>query len=285
MLSCGLRLGVATVKLAVADDAFALGADVDEDLVLVDADDAALDDVAVLEALDLRSCSASSSSIVVGSGRSSRAAGAATSGAVAASAARRRPRRLGQRRPLPAGWSASARPARRPARRRRSDIGRGVGRFGRPPRPLRQRRGSLAWRRAAASAAPRRRGSSAGAARRLRSRCRPSRRQPSARPRLSAVRRRRSVIAASVSRLPRLDRASKRGSVGADRWMPGPWSVAGSSATAAATLCVGRCRGGRLPPAQAPSRPAAVRSNHSDGPRETARRPRKTERPEPSSSR
>ena len=53
MLSCGLRLGVATVELAVADDAFALGADVDEDLVLVDADDGALDDVAVLEALDV----------------------------------------------------------------------------------------------------------------------------------------------------------------------------------------------------------------------------------------
>ena len=54
MFSCGWRLGVAAVQLAVADDAFALGADVDEDLVLVDADDRALDDVAVLEALDVR---------------------------------------------------------------------------------------------------------------------------------------------------------------------------------------------------------------------------------------
>ena len=35
-------------------DAFALGADVDQDLVLVDADDLTLDDVAVLEALDVR---------------------------------------------------------------------------------------------------------------------------------------------------------------------------------------------------------------------------------------
>ena len=47
------RLGVATVELAVRDDAFALGADVDEDLVLVDADDVAFDDVAVAEALDV----------------------------------------------------------------------------------------------------------------------------------------------------------------------------------------------------------------------------------------
>ena len=50
----GLRLGMPPVELAVADDAFALGADVDEDLVLVDPDDLALDDVAVLEALDVR---------------------------------------------------------------------------------------------------------------------------------------------------------------------------------------------------------------------------------------
>ena len=49
----GLALAVATEQLAVADDALALGADVDEDLVLVDADDLALDDVAVLEALDV----------------------------------------------------------------------------------------------------------------------------------------------------------------------------------------------------------------------------------------
>ena len=54
MASCGLALGVATVQLAVADDAFGLGADVDEDLVLVDPDDGALDDVTVLEALDVR---------------------------------------------------------------------------------------------------------------------------------------------------------------------------------------------------------------------------------------
>ena len=54
MASCGWRLGVAAVELAVADDAFGLRADVDEDLVLVDPDDGALDDVAVLEALDVR---------------------------------------------------------------------------------------------------------------------------------------------------------------------------------------------------------------------------------------
>ena len=53
MFSCGLALGVAAVQLAVADDALGLGADVDEDLVLVDAHDVAFDDVAVLEAADL----------------------------------------------------------------------------------------------------------------------------------------------------------------------------------------------------------------------------------------
>ena len=52
--SCGCALGIAAVQLAVADDAFALGADVDQDLVLVDPDDGALDHVAVLEALDVR---------------------------------------------------------------------------------------------------------------------------------------------------------------------------------------------------------------------------------------
>ena len=49
-----LALAMATEQLAIADDALALGADVDEDLVLVDADDLALDDVTVLEALDVR---------------------------------------------------------------------------------------------------------------------------------------------------------------------------------------------------------------------------------------
>ena len=44
---------MATVQLAVADDAFGLRADVDEHLVLVDADDRALDDIAVLEAPDV----------------------------------------------------------------------------------------------------------------------------------------------------------------------------------------------------------------------------------------
>ena len=48
-----LRLGVAPVQLAVRDDALALRPDVDEDLVLVDPDDRALDDVTVLEALDV----------------------------------------------------------------------------------------------------------------------------------------------------------------------------------------------------------------------------------------
>ena len=49
----GLPLTVPTEQLAVTDDAFALGADVDEDLVLVDADDLTFDHVAVLEALDV----------------------------------------------------------------------------------------------------------------------------------------------------------------------------------------------------------------------------------------
>ena len=53
MLSCGWRLGVAAVQLAVADHAFRLGADVDEHLVLVDAHHGAFDHVAVLEAPDL----------------------------------------------------------------------------------------------------------------------------------------------------------------------------------------------------------------------------------------
>ena len=49
----GGGLGVAAVELAVADDAFALRPDVDQDLVAVDSDDRAFDDVAVLEAADL----------------------------------------------------------------------------------------------------------------------------------------------------------------------------------------------------------------------------------------
>ncbi len=49
----GLRLGVAAVELAIADDTLGLGADVDQHLVLVDADDGALDHVAVLEAGDV----------------------------------------------------------------------------------------------------------------------------------------------------------------------------------------------------------------------------------------
>ena len=48
-----LRLGVAAIELAVADDAFGLRTDIDEDLVLVDADDVALDHVTMLEALDV----------------------------------------------------------------------------------------------------------------------------------------------------------------------------------------------------------------------------------------
>ena len=49
----GLRLGVAAVQLAVADDTLGLGTDVDEHLVLVDAHHGAFDDVTVLEAPDL----------------------------------------------------------------------------------------------------------------------------------------------------------------------------------------------------------------------------------------
>ena len=53
MSSCGCDLGVAAEELPVADHALGLGADVDQDLVLVDADDRAFDDIAVLEALDV----------------------------------------------------------------------------------------------------------------------------------------------------------------------------------------------------------------------------------------
>ena len=49
-----LALTTATEQLAVADDTLALGPDVDQDLILVDPDDLTLDDVAVLEALDVR---------------------------------------------------------------------------------------------------------------------------------------------------------------------------------------------------------------------------------------
>ena len=48
-----LALAMTPEQLPVADHALALRADVDEDLVLVDPDDLALDDVAVLEALDV----------------------------------------------------------------------------------------------------------------------------------------------------------------------------------------------------------------------------------------
>jgi hypothetical protein len=44
---------MAAEELAIADDALALRTDVDEDLVLVDPDDGAFDDVTVLEALDI----------------------------------------------------------------------------------------------------------------------------------------------------------------------------------------------------------------------------------------
>src|SRR3954463_8292581 len=50
----GLALAMATEQLAVADDALGLRTDVDEDLVLVDAHDRAIDDITVLEALDIR---------------------------------------------------------------------------------------------------------------------------------------------------------------------------------------------------------------------------------------
>ena len=65
----GLGLAVAPEELAVADDAFALGADVDKDLVLVDANDGPSTTSPCLKLLMSVSCSASSSSIVVGSGR------------------------------------------------------------------------------------------------------------------------------------------------------------------------------------------------------------------------
>ena len=48
-----LGLGVAPIQLAVADDTLGLGADVDDDLVLVDAYHGALDDITMLEAADL----------------------------------------------------------------------------------------------------------------------------------------------------------------------------------------------------------------------------------------
>src|ERR1035437_2236119 len=44
---------MAAVELAVRDDTFAFGADVDQDLVTVDPDDCPLDDIAVLEAADV----------------------------------------------------------------------------------------------------------------------------------------------------------------------------------------------------------------------------------------
>jgi len=47
-------LGIAAEELAVADHALGLRADVDQDLILVDPDDGALDDVSMLEALDVR---------------------------------------------------------------------------------------------------------------------------------------------------------------------------------------------------------------------------------------
>ena len=47
------RLGVAAVELAVRDDTFALGSDVDEDLVAIDANHGAFHDITVLEALDV----------------------------------------------------------------------------------------------------------------------------------------------------------------------------------------------------------------------------------------
>ena len=46
--------GMPTVELAVGDDTLALGADVDEDLVSIDPNDCAFDDVTVLEAPDVR---------------------------------------------------------------------------------------------------------------------------------------------------------------------------------------------------------------------------------------
>ena len=49
----GSGLGVTAVELPVRDDAFALGADVDQDLIAVDPDDGPLDDIAMLEAADV----------------------------------------------------------------------------------------------------------------------------------------------------------------------------------------------------------------------------------------
>ena len=92
-----LRLGVAAVELAVADHALALGADVDEDLVLVDPDDGAFDDVAVLEALDVRVLLRQQFRHRGGLGRDSAASAAdcAVVGALSAVAGGRRPARPG----------------------------------------------------------------------------------------------------------------------------------------------------------------------------------------------
>ena len=126
-LSSGRRLvavarAAAVHQLAVADDALALATEVDEDLVRVDADDRALDHVAVLEALHL----------VVGVveqlghghrlGRRSYRRGLVGGGGCRLGLGRR----LGQRRQLPArarrrpqaAGSALAGPARRPRRLR-----------------------------------------------------------------------------------------------------------------------------------------------------------------------
>ena len=86
MASSRLALAVAPEQLAIADDALALGADVDEDLVLVDADDLPSTTSPCLKLLMSESCSARSSSIVVGSGPRSRAGAGSSSSSLAAGA-------------------------------------------------------------------------------------------------------------------------------------------------------------------------------------------------------
>ena len=156
-----LALAMATEQLAIADDAFALGADVDQDLVLVDPDDLALDDIAVLEALDVRvllgqellhrrrlraerrgrARAPRSSSLAAGASavssalsgidsggsrrRPPRRRGASVAAASTAVGARRRP---GARPRMPARPLAAARPPPRapPRRGASSGVGRGV---------------------------------------------------------------------------------------------------------------------------------------------------------------
>ncbi len=231
-----LALAVATEQLAVADDAFALGADVDEDLVLVDADDLALDDVTVLEALDV--------GVLLGEqllhrrrlgsevARRARAPRPRRRWRRARRRSRRRVRRVGVGRGRRRGGLDGAR---RRGPRRRSRLGVGGSATAARRRRRRPRRGSAARRRpaAAAAAAARLGGSSAAAS---------------------------AAAASAAARRPRLGVGASRASVLGGR--RSSVLVAGSSATATAATVSSDAWSARRrwPPAPARSRPAALRS-------------------------